>query len=87
MSSVRGSPFRDNNISIKRKFAIKEFANFEISAETFNVFNNHYFTCDSEAFGDCIPFNKDPSSGPKFGNWSGTVTQPRNVQLVARFTF
>jgi hypothetical protein len=87
VSSVRGSPYRDTNISIKRKFAIKEFARFEISAETFNIFNNHYFTCDGEAFGDCIPFNNDPSAGSKFGTWNGTVTQPRNVQLVARFTF
>ena len=86
VSSVRGTPYRDVNISIKRKFAIKEFAKFEISAETFNVFNNHYFTCDGEAFGDCIPFNNDPSS-PSFGGWNGTVTQSRNVQLVGRFTF
>ncbi len=86
VSNVRGTPYRDVNISIKRKFAIKEFAKFEISAETFNVFNNHYFTCDGEAFGDCIPFNNDPSS-PSFGAWNGTVTQPRNVQMVARFTF
>ena len=87
VSSVRGSPYRDTNISIKRKFTIKERMNFEVSAETFNVFNNHYFTCDGQAFGDCIPFNNDPSSGSKFGNWNGTVTQPRNVQLVGRFTF
>jgi hypothetical protein len=87
VSNVRGTPYRDTNISIKRKFAIREKMNFEISAETFNIFNNHYFTCDGEAFGDCIPFNNDPSAGSKFGTWNGTVTQPRNVQLVGRFTF
>ena len=58
----------------------------EIHAEMFNIFNNHYFTCDGQAFGDCIPFNNDPSS-TNFGVWNGTVTAPRNIQLVGRITF
>jgi hypothetical protein len=86
VTGVRGSPYRDTNISISRKFSVTEHAAFEIRAETFNVFNNHYFTCDGQAFGDCIPFNNDPSSS-SFGAWNGTVSQPRNVQLVGRFTF
>ncbi len=86
VSNVRGSPYRDTNISISKKFIIKERVNLEFRAETFNIFNNHYFTCDGQAFGDCIPFNNDPSNS-KFGQWNGTVTQPRNVQLVGRITF
>jgi hypothetical protein len=86
VSSVRGSPYRDTNLSIAKKFSVKERMNLEVRAEIFNVLNNHYFTCDGEAFGDCIPFNNDPSSA-NFGAWTGTVTQPRNVQLVGRFTF
>ena len=86
VSSVRGSPYRDTNISISKKVSVKERLNFEVRAEMFNIFNNHYFTCDGQAFGDCIPFNNDPSDA-KFGQWSGTVTQPRNIQLVGRITF
>jgi hypothetical protein len=87
VSTVRGSPYRDTNISISKKVIVKERLNFEIRAETFNIFNNHYFTCDGQAFGDCIPFNNDPSSAD-FGKWDGsTVTQPRNIQLVGRITF
>jgi len=86
VSSVRGSPFRDTNLSIAKKFSVKEKVNLEVRAEIFNVLNNHYFTCDGEAFGDCIPFNNDPSSA-SFGAWNGTVTQPRNVQVVGRVTF
>ena len=86
VSSVRGSPYRDTNISLSKKITIKERLNLEVRAETFNVFNNHYFTCDGQAFGDCIPFNNDPSSA-SFGSWNGTVTAPRNVQLVGRITF
>ena len=86
VSSVRGSPYRDTNLSIAKKFAFKERLNMEVRAEIFNLFNNHYFTCDGTAFGDCLPFNNDPSSA-SFGVWNGTVTQPRNIQLVGRITF
>jgi hypothetical protein len=86
VSSVRGSPYRDTNISLSKRISITERIHLEIRGEAFNIFNNHYFTCDGQAFGDCIPFNNDPSS-PSFGTWNGTVTQPRNVQLVGRFTF
>jgi hypothetical protein len=86
VSDVRGSPYRDVNLSLSRKFALRERLGFEVRAEAFNAFNNHYFTCDGEAFGDCIPFNNDPSSA-SFGAWNGTVTQPRNIQLVGRITF
>lgn len=86
VSGVRGSPYRDTNISLSKKITIKERLAVEVRAEMFNILNNHYFTCDDRAFGDCIPFNNDPSD-PKFGQWNGTVTQPRNVQLVGRITF
>jgi hypothetical protein len=86
VSSVRGTPYRDTNLSIAKKFAFKERLNLEVRAEIFNLFNNHYFTCDGTAFGDCLPFNNDPSSA-SFGVWNGTVTAPRNIQLVGRITF
>ena len=86
VSSVRGSPYRDTNISLSKKFGFGEHLKAEIRAEAFNVLNNHYFTCDGQAFGDCIPFNNDPSSS-SFGSWNGTVSQPRNIQLVGRVTF
>lgn len=86
VSGVRGSPYRDVNISLEKKISIKERVNIELHAEAFNAFNNHYFTCDGQAFGDCVPFNNDPSSS-SFGVWSGTVSQPRNIQLVGRITF
>ena len=86
VTGVRGPAYRDTNLSIAKKFSVKERLNFEFRAEIFNVLNNHYFTCDGQAFGDCLPFNNDPSSA-NFGVWNGTVTQPRNIQLVGRFTF
>src|SRR5208283_2236521 len=86
VTPIRGSGYKDVNLTIAKQFTIKEYVNLEIRAEMFNVLNNHYFTCDGQAFGDCIPFNNDPSSSA-FGAWNGTVTQPRNIQLVGRITF
>jgi hypothetical protein len=86
VSNYRMSPYRDVNLSILKTFSIKEKVHMEIHAEMFNIFNNHYFTCDGQAWGDCIPFNNDPSSS-SFGMWNGTVSQPRNIQLVGRVTF
>jgi hypothetical protein len=85
VSNVRGSPYRNVSLSVAKKIAIKERLNLEIRAEMFNLFNNHYFTCDGQ-FSSCTPFNNDPSS-PTFGAWNGTVSQPRNIQLVGRITF
>jgi hypothetical protein len=85
ISSVRGSPYRNTSLSVSKKISVTERMALEFRAEMFNIFNNHYFTCDGN-FVNCTPFNNDPSSA-NFGTWSGTVTQPRNIQLVGRFTF
>ncbi len=85
VTGVRGSPYRNTSISLAKKIAIKERVSLELRGEFFNIFNNHYFTCDGQ-FSDCIPFNNDPSNS-KFGDWNGTVTQPRNIQVVGRLTF
>ncbi len=85
VTGVRGSPYRDTNISLSKKIAIKERLNLEFRGEIFNIFNNHYFTCDG------IPLLAFPSTtirrAPQFGAWNGTVTQPRNIQVVGRLTF
>ncbi len=86
VTPIRGSGYKDVNLTIAKQFTIKEYVNLEIRAEMFNILNNHYFTCDGQAFGDCIPFNNDPSSAA-FGTWNGTVSAPRNIQLVGRITF
>jgi hypothetical protein len=85
VQGTRGSPYRDTNLSISKKISLTERMALEFRAEMFNIFNNHYFTCDGQ-FSSCTPFNNDPSSSD-FGTWNGTVSQPRNIQLVGRFTF
>ncbi len=86
VSDVRGSGYKDVNVSIVKRLDFYEKVHMEIHAEMFNILNNHYFACDGQAWGDCNPANNDPSS-PSFGVWNGTVSQPRNIQLVGRITF
>jgi hypothetical protein len=86
VSDVRGSGYKDVNLSIGKKIDFYEKVHMEIRAEMFNILNNHYFVCDGQAGGDCNPANNDPSS-PSFGTWNGTVSAPRNIQLVGRITF
>jgi hypothetical protein len=86
VSDVRGSGYKDVNLSIAKKIDFYEKVHMEIRAEMFNILNNHYFVCDGQAWGDCNPANSDPSS-PSFGVWNGTVSAPRNIQLVGRITF
>jgi hypothetical protein len=86
VSDVRGSGYKDVNLSIAKKIDFYEKVHMEVRAEMFNILNNHYFVCDGQAWGDCNPANNDPSS-PSFGTWNGTVSAPRNIQLVGRITF
>jgi hypothetical protein len=85
VSSVRGFGFKNVNMSLAKEIPINERMRFKISADANNVLNNHYFTCDG-TYSDCTPFDNDLGSS-SFGVWNGTVSSPRSVQLVGRFTF
>lgn len=86
VTGYRGFGYKNVNLSLQKEIPINERMRFTLRADASNAFNNHYFTCDSTAFGDCLPFNNDLGSS-KFGAWNGTVTSPRSIQLVGRFTF
>ncbi len=84
ITSYRGFPFKNIDIGLTKKTKITEKVGFTIRVEAFNAFNNHNFTCTG--LGGCTPFNTDISSAD-FGKWNGTVTTPRNIQLVGRIEF
>jgi len=50
----------------------------------FNAFNLHNFTCTGN--GGCQNFNTTVGD-VNFGAWGGSVTGPRNIQLVGRIEF
>ena len=68
-----------------KNFRIKESVNFQLRGEFFNVWNWHTFNCPTQCWGSgvfttCV-------GDPSFGLWNGTVTNPRNIQVVGRLTF
>lgn len=84
ITNFRTFPYRNVDIGFGKRTRITERASMLIRVEAFNAFNMHNFTCTG--IGGCTPFNTDISSAD-FGKWNGTVTAPRNIQLVGRFEF
>jgi hypothetical protein len=84
-TNIRQSPFRKLDLVLEKNTTITERVRFQIRAEFFNVFNNHYFT-QGTTWGQGGAFVTDLGS-PLFGTWTGAVTGPRNVQLAGRISF
>ncbi|MBC7853892.1 MAG: hypothetical protein IAF94_10680, partial [Pirellulaceae bacterium] len=59
-----------------KNIRLLEFVNVQLRFESFNVFNWHVFNgWDTNV------------ASPTFGNWTGGVSAPRNLQLGAKVTF
>ena len=84
VTNYRTFAFKNVDLVLAKNTKISERVSFQLRVEAFNALNIHNFTCGS--FGGCLPFNNDISSSD-FGKWNGTVSAPRNVQLVGRLTF
>ena len=77
-------------MSLGRIFHIREKMSLQIRAEFFNIFNRTYLANPSLT----VPTQPQarnsagqPTSGWGYINSTSLYTQPRNGQLVARFTF
>lgn len=88
ITNYRGFPFHNVDIGIAKRTRITERVSFILRGEAFNAFNMHVFTCTNggNQQGGCQPFNTDIISAD-FGKWNGSVSAPRNIQLVGRFEF
>jgi hypothetical protein len=86
VTNYRGSGFRNQDLALSKDINIAEKVKIVIRAEAFNMWNAHYFTCGGQLFEDCTPFQNDISASD-FGQWTGSITTPRNIQLVGRITF
>jgi hypothetical protein len=84
VSNFRGLPFKNVDIGLGKKTQIGEKVSFLLRAEAFNAFNLHNFTCTGT--GGCQAFNATLGDA-SFGTWNGSVTSPRNIQLVGRIEF
>jgi hypothetical protein len=85
VSNFRGFPFKNADIGFGKKTQITERVHFLLRAEAFNAFNQHNFTC-SGGGGGCQAFNTTLGD-VDFGKWNGSVSGPRNIQIVGRVEF
>jgi len=81
---VRGFAYRNQDLSFIKNTALPGGINLQLSVALFNAWNWHMFNASGE-FGSAA-FNTDLSS-PDFGQWNGSVTDPRTIQVAARLQF
>jgi hypothetical protein len=81
---VRGFGYHNQDLTVIKNSRLPGGTNLQIRVEVYNVWNWHGFT--HIGGWRASPFNTDLSS-PDFGTWNGTVTDPRSIQLAARFEF
>jgi hypothetical protein len=84
VSNFRGFPFKNVDIGFGKRTKLTERVNFLLRGEAFNAFNLHNFTCTGN--GGCQNFNTTLGDA-NFGSWGGSVSAPRNIQLVGRIEF
>jgi hypothetical protein len=82
ITNYRGFGYKNQDFVLVKNVHISEGVKAQLRGEAFNVWNLHNFS----GRGYNAAFNNDISSG-SFGMWNGTVSAPRNVQLVGRLTF
>jgi hypothetical protein len=75
---VRGFSYFNEDISLQKRFRIKESVSFEIGADAFNIFNRTTFGA---------PDTSSPTTNPDFGVIGSQANAPRSVQFRARLTF
>jgi len=86
VSTVYGPSYQDWDIAFSKNAKITERVNFKFTANFFNFFNNHYFVNQGNGPGNA--FNTDVAgTGNSFGQWNGTVSNPRNIQVAGRIEF
>jgi len=85
VSNYRGFGYHNHDLGLIKDIALTEKVKLQIRAEFFNIWNWHTFNCQTQCFGDNAFGNAVGDS--QFGIWNGDVSNPRNVQAVARITF
>lgn|GEM_PF-590817 len=87
ITNLRGPSFKNTDITLIKNIQLGEKMRFQLRGEFFNVFNSHYFVnAGGFNIGGNLPYNTDIAS-PNFGRWTGNVSDPRTIQIGARFEF
>jgi hypothetical protein len=85
ITDIRTFSYRNQDLSLFKNTKLFKSVNLQLRIEAFNIWNWHNFT-NSGNTGNGQAFNTDIAS-PDFGNWSGSVTAPRVIQVAARLEF
>ena len=85
VSNLRGAGYHNEDFSVVKNTRITERTGVQFRAEFFNVFNWHILTASGYYFGQQA-FDTDVAS-PTFGQWTGSVSNPRNIQLGLQVLF
>ena len=85
VSNLRGFGYHNHDVGLIKDIRITERLNLQLRGEFFNIWNWHTFNCSTQCFGAGAFGNS--VGDPTFGMWNGSVTSPRNIQVVGRLTF
>jgi hypothetical protein len=87
VSTIYGPSFKNLNIAFIKNTPIAKSLVFQLQANFFNAFNNHYFINPGGFnIGGNFAFNNDVSNS-NFGEWNGSVSAPRTIQFAGRLQF
>jgi hypothetical protein len=84
VTHYRGQSYRNQDLSLIKNTRIGDRVTLQLRISAFNLWNWHMFTTSGS--GGSTAFNTDIAS-PDFGQWNGSVTNPRSIQLSARLQF
>jgi hypothetical protein len=88
VTNIRGFGYHNQDLSLIKNTSLGGKVNLQLRIEAFNIWNWHMFTGSGnlEEEANTLAFTTDLAS-PDFGNWTGVVTNPRNIQLAVRLEF
>ncbi|MGH9372856.1 MAG: carboxypeptidase regulatory-like domain-containing protein [Vicinamibacterales bacterium] len=82
--SIRGFGYHNQDLSFIKNTRLGGSMNLQVRFEIFNLWNWHMFSNPGEFGG--LAFDNDLASA-SFGEWNGSVTDPRTMQVAVRFEF
>lgn len=77
-NNMRGDGYFDTDMNLSKSFNIVEKQTFQIRWQVFNVFNDHRF--DAQGV-------QDEVDGGLFGEYTGLLTNPREMEFAGIYTF
>jgi len=85
VSDIRGFSYRNQDLSLIKNTRLWKDVNLQLRVEAFNIWNWHNFTA-SGGLNGATAFNTDIAA-PDFGQWNGSVSNPRVIQVAVRLEF